>query len=82
MNKSIQKTYTPTFKAQVALAAMAGDKTPIELASLFEVPPNLIDEWKQQLTERAEKVFGVSLVEAVFSIDVSDTENTELVSKK
>jgi len=65
MNKKTIKTYTPTFKAQVALAAMAADKTPNELAQLFGVPQHLIVEWKKQLNERAEKVFSSSTVEII-----------------
>jgi transposase len=63
MSKKTIKTYTPAFKAQVALAAMAADKTPNELAQFFGVPSHLIEEWKKQLNQRAEKVFSSSTIE-------------------
>ncbi len=39
MSKRILKTYTPAFKAQVALAAIAEDIAPDELARRFECRP-------------------------------------------
>ena len=48
------------FKAQVALAAIKGDKTLAELAEQFDVHPNQISEWKQQLIDAATHVFGGS----------------------
>lgn len=52
-----RKVHTATFKAQVALAAVKGDKTISELASLHGVHPTLIHGWKKQLVENAEEVF-------------------------
>jgi transposase-like protein len=46
------------FKAQVALAALKGDKTVNELASRYGVPPTLIHAWKKQLLAGAEQVFA------------------------
>ncbi len=39
--------HTAAFKAQVALAALKGDKTINELASPFAVHPTLIHGWKK-----------------------------------
>jgi transposase len=53
-----RKTHTPAFKAQVALAALKGDKTVAELASQHSVHPTLIHGWKKQLLAGAEGLFG------------------------
>jgi len=53
-----RKQYTATFKAQVALAALKGDKTINELASQFGVHPTLLQDWKKRLLTAAEQVFA------------------------
>ena len=53
-----RKVHTPAFKAQVALAALKGDKTVNELAGHYGVHPTLIHGWKKQLNAGAEAVFG------------------------
>jgi len=53
-----RRNHAPGFKAKVALAAIKGDKTLAELAEHFDVHPNQISEWKQQLTDSAADVFG------------------------
>jgi transposase len=53
-----RRNHAPGFKAKVALAAIKGDKTLAELAEHFDVHPNQISEWKQQLQESAADVFG------------------------
>ena len=53
-----RKTHTAAFKAQVALAALQGDRTANELAGHFGVHPTLIHGWKKQLRAGAEAVFG------------------------
>ena len=53
-----RKTHTAAFKAQVALAALKGDRTINELAGHFGVHPTLIHAWKKQLLAGAEAVFA------------------------
>ncbi len=56
--KRTRRNHGATFKAQVAVAAIKGDKTLTELAEQFSVHPTQITEWKQQLLARAADVFG------------------------
>jgi len=53
-----RKSHSAAFKAQVALAALKGDKTVNELASQYGVHPTLIHGWKKQLLAGAEAVFS------------------------
>ena len=56
--KRTRRNHGATFKAQVALAAVKGDKTLTELAEHFGVHPTQITEWKQPLLARAADVFA------------------------
>ncbi len=56
--KRTRRNHGATFKAQVAVAAIKGDKTLAELAEPFSVHPTQITEWKQHLLARAADVFG------------------------
>lgn len=52
-----RKLHTAAFKAQVAMAAVRGDKTVSELASLHGVHPTMIHLWKKQLVSNVEDLF-------------------------
>ena len=52
-----RKSHTAALKAQVALAAVRGDKTVSELTSVYGVHPTLIHAWKKQLVSHAEELF-------------------------
>ena len=54
---SKRRTFTPSFKAKVALAAARGDKTLSELASKYGVHANQISKWKSQLVSGAAELF-------------------------
>jgi transposase len=53
-----RKHHTAAFKAQVALAAIKGDKTVNELAGRYGIHPTLIHAWKKQLLASAEQAFA------------------------
>jgi putative transposase len=52
-----RKQHTAAFKAQVALAALKGDKTVNEVAAHYGVHPTLIHDWKKKLLTQAAAVF-------------------------
>ena len=52
-----RKVYSASFRAQVALSAMKGDKTINELATQFEVSPQMVLKMKARLKERIEDIF-------------------------
>ena len=55
-----RRNHLPGFKAKVALAAIKGDKTLAELSEQFYVHQNQIQDWKKQLLDQADSVFGSS----------------------
>ena len=57
MARRKRRNHSPAFKAQVALAALKGDKTLADLAQQYDIHPNQIHDWKAQLLERATQVF-------------------------
>src|SRR6516165_1272521 len=57
MKKRARRNHTPAFKAKVALAAPKNDRTIAQLAEQFDVHPNQITSWKEQLLAGAADVF-------------------------
>ena len=72
-----RRNHLPGFKAKVALAAIKGDKTLAELAEHFDLHQNQITEWKKQLLEQADSVFGSTQDQKV----VDEAERKELHAK-
>ena len=58
MARRPRRNHSPAFKAKVALAAIKVEKTMIELAQDFDVHPNQIEQWRDQLLDGATGVFG------------------------
>ncbi len=58
MSRRPRRNHTPAFKAKVALAAIKGDRTIVQIAEQFDVHPNQITSWKAQLENGAAGVFG------------------------
>ena len=70
MSRRPRRTHSAAFKAKVALAAVRGDKTLAELAQQFDLHPNQITDWKQQLQARAADVFGGEQVPSEPAVDL------------
>ena len=58
MTRRPRRNHTSAFKSKVALAAVRGEQTLGELAQQFDVHPNQIKQWRDQLLEGAADVFG------------------------
>jgi transposase-like protein len=52
-----RRNHSASFKAKVALSAIKGDRTLTEIAEQFDVHPNQISNWKQQMLDGAAMVF-------------------------
>ena len=73
MARRPRRNHSPAFKAKVAVAAIKGEKTMIELSLEFDVHPNQIKQWKDQLLEGAAGVFGgEAKAEAAPTVDLKD----------
>jgi len=58
MSKRPRRNHAAAFKAKVALEALKGEQTLVELAQRYQVHPNQITDWKRQLLEHAADVFS------------------------
>jgi putative transposase len=76
-----RKQYTAAFKAQVALAALKGDKTVNELAGQFGVHPTLIHEWKKHLLAGVEAVFANGVQAGTGDIEAQKAELFEQIGR-
>ena len=53
-----RRNFSSEFKAKVALAAIRGDGTMAELASRYDIHPNMIAKWKRQALAGIKEGFG------------------------
>ena len=53
-----RKSYSPEFKAKVAMEAAKGLQTANEIASKFEVHPGQVAQWKRELIENIGDIFA------------------------
>lgn len=70
------RVHSPAFKAQVALAAIRGDRTLSEIAAHFQVHVKLVQAWKKQMLERADAVFTTT--DKAVSVKQSEAQLAEL----
>ena len=53
-----KKRYSPKFKFQVVMEAMAGEKTPGQIAKQYGVHPITVGIWKKAFLERGPELFS------------------------
>jgi transposase len=58
MANTLKKRHPAAFKAKVALEAVKQTRTLAELSRAFQVHPVQISQWKKQLLDGAESLFG------------------------
>jgi transposase len=71
MSKRPRRNHSSIFKAKVAVDAIRGEKTLAELAKVHDVHPNQVNDWKNQLLDRAASVFGAEAAAAP-TVDLRD----------
>lgn len=64
-----RRVFTSAFKAQVALEAFKERETLAELSKRFEIHPNMINRWKQELSERSAEIFETTSPEDKTEVD-------------
>jgi putative transposase len=56
----MRKEHSSAFKTKVALEAYKEAKTISEIATSYEIHPEMVRRWKKHLTEHAEELFSES----------------------
>jgi transposase-like protein len=56
--KESRRKHRPSFKAKVALDALKGEESIAQIATRYEVHPNMVTKWKKELQEQAASIFG------------------------
>ena len=59
--------YTPEFKAKVVIEVIQGDRELEEIASLYNLNPNMLRNWKRDFIQNANRVFNESQTEKEIS---------------
>ena len=87
-----RRKFTAEFKAKVAMEALQEKLTLSELSKKYEIHPNLITKWKNQLKEQSSSVFKErgeaaesdkdKLIEQLYKTIGSLTMDVEFLKKK
>ena len=76
-----RKVHTAAFKAQVALAALRGDRTVNELAGHYGVHATLIHAWRKQRLAGAGTVFANGTKPAAAGAEAREAELYEQIGR-
>ena len=76
-----RRQYDAELKARVALAALKGDKTINEIATLFEIHPNLVSLWRKRALTELPRVFSEKASSDAASIAAKETQLYEQIGR-
>jgi len=77
-----KKSYTPQFKLDRVLDALSGKDNISEIARKYDLNPNLIYIWRDQLIERGSKVFETSPDQIVNELKTKVSRLEQMLGKK
>ena len=77
----MKKSYTPKQKASIALAAIKGESVS-KLASLHQIHPTQIGQWKKVLETEAEKIFPDKRKKENFSQEKTIEELYKIIGQR
>jgi len=78
VSKNRRRRFSAEFKAKVALEAIRGEQTIHDLASRYELHPNMITNWKRQAIDNMAAAFSGTTER---SSKADDSQITELHAK-
>ena len=76
-----EKNYTNQFKFKVALEATQGLKTLNEIASQYNIHPNLVSKWKKQLLAEGPTVFSKNTARELQEVAEREAELFEQIGR-
>jgi putative transposase len=76
-----RKSYSNQFKFKVALEATQGLKTLNEIASQYNLHPNLVRNWKKKLMIEGPTVFSKDTAQELQAVEERETELYEQIGR-
>lgn len=76
-----RKSYSNQFKFKVALEATQGLKTLNEIASQYNLHPNLVRNWKKKLLTEGPTVFSKDTAQELKAVEERETELYEQIGR-
>jgi putative transposase len=76
-----RKSYSNQFKFKVALEANQGLKTLNEIASQYNIHPNLVSNWKKQLLAEGPTVFNNNTAQELHAVEEREAELYEQIGR-
>lgn len=74
------RRYSPRLKFQVVLEALSGERTPGQIAKVYDVHPNSVGLWKRRFLEEGPEIFARDSTVKEYERRIAELE--QLVGKK